>query len=120
MRGKDYPLDDSDREEWDRLWALRTLRLLPGECKLEMNGFGSLKMKAVALSDDPPEFTSRVFRESEVCPVCGTSTVGCVRVGGHLAVEFERPADWPFTGDPSYWCGVWVHPGCFELCQETG
>jgi hypothetical protein len=118
---KDYSLDGKDRQEWDRLWGEKTLRLLPGKCMLPLRDheFGSLKVKAVALSDDPVEFAASVWRNSELCPVCGESTAGCLRVAAHLTVEYSRPTDWPFKTEPSYWLGVWVHELCFERCQET-
>ena len=119
--GKDYSLGGADREEWDRLWGGKTLRLLPGECGLHLSSpFEFLKVKAAALSDDPPEFATRVWRESELCPVCGESTAGCRRVAAHLTVEYERPVVWPFMCEPSFWWGVWAHESCFDRCQETG
>jgi SAM-dependent methyltransferase len=118
---KDHSLDGADREESDRLWSKRTLRLLPGACQLDLSRWsGSLKVKAVAISDDPPEFSHPVHRDSELCPVCGKSTAGGLRLGGSLAVEYERPTDWPFQCEPIICLGVWVHPSCFEGCQDTG
>jgi hypothetical protein len=123
--GKGYSLGGADREEWDRLWGAKTLRLLPGECRLDLrdlSGFESLKVKAVALSDDPPEFAPRIWRKSELCPVCGESTAGCRRVASTLTVEYELPAALPFKCEPSFslGLGVWAHESCFERCQDTG
>jgi hypothetical protein len=119
--GKDYSLGGADRAEWDRLWGARTLRVLPGECRLDLGApLGPLKVKWVALSDDPPEFATHISRESEVCPVCGESTAGCRRLAATLTVEYERPVDWPFKCEPSFGRGVWAHESCFGRCQDTG
>jgi hypothetical protein len=110
---KDYSLGGADRAEWDRLWSARRQRLLPGECKLDMGRYRpSLKLTAFTIADDPPEFTDRVRRTSETCPVCGEWTSGHDRIGASLDVTFE-------TG-LSFGMGVWVHPACFETCTDTG
>jgi hypothetical protein len=70
------------------------------------------KLKSVTIADDPPEFSARVWRDSEICPVCGESTAGCVRIGATLGLTFEN-------GLRLGW-GVWVHPSCFERCADTG
>jgi hypothetical protein len=120
---RDYSLDREERDEWDRLWGASTLRLIPCKCRLDLRtGFESLnlKVKAILLSPDPPEFAARIHRKSDCCPVCGESTAGCVRVAAQLTVEYDRPVDWPFKSDPTYWFAVWTHQECFEQCQETG
>jgi hypothetical protein len=123
MTGKDYSQGGDDREEWDRLWGAKTLRLLPGECKLDLGTlwfpFSSMKIVKVAISDDPLEFAAGVYRETEMCPVCGITTVSYPRVPGHLSLEFERPSNWPYECNPSYCMGVWAHQSCFERCQDT-
>jgi hypothetical protein len=112
---KDYSLDGKDREEWDRLWSARTQRLLPGECKLNLSdAAGGLRRKlvSVTITDEPPEFAARLWRGSEVCPVCGESTAGCNRVAANLDVIFE--------GGVTFGVGVWAHQVCFEKCPDTG
>jgi hypothetical protein len=78
-----------------------------------------LKVKTFALSDDPPEFADRVWRESEVCPVCGETTADCPRVAATLTLEYEKPVDWSFKCEPSFGMGVWGHESCFERCEDT-
>lgn len=113
----DSPTDADDRAEWDRLWGARTLRRLPGECRLALPAPSS---NATTLAPDPVEFADRVPRESEVCPVCGQSTAGSVRVAASLTVEWTLPADYPADRKLSYLLGVWVHQFCFDCCPDTG
>src|SRR6516162_108298 len=109
MEEKDYSLDGKDRAEWDRLWSARTQRLLTGKCKLDVSRhFPSEKVKSVTIADDPTEFAARVHRVSEICPVCGETTAGQVRLGASLEVTIDRGL--------SLGMGVWVHPACFERC----
>jgi hypothetical protein len=114
-----HSLDSDDREEWDRLWGARTLHLIPGGCKLLFRD-APLTVKAAAISDDPPQFAARIFRETEHCPVCGESTSGCLRVAATLTMEYEMPPDWPWKLPLRIRRGVWAHQSCFERCQDTG
>jgi hypothetical protein len=112
---KDYSLDGKDRDEWDRLWGARTQRLLPCECKLNLDSYlPSLRLTAITIADDPAEFAfaGRVYRGSEVCPICGRLTTGSVRVAASLDLTFE--------GGLSLGLGVWAHQGCFDACFDTG
>jgi len=120
MDGKDDSLDGEDREEWDRAWSARTLRSLPGECKLDLQfaRWLPLKVAPITIAADPPEFAARGWRESDVCPVCGESTLGSVRIAACLYVAFEN-----LEGDSrgfKFGVGVWAHQSCFESCPDTG
>jgi hypothetical protein len=109
---KDYSLDGKDRPEWDRLWSARTRRLLPGPCHLDLgNARSSQPLAAVSIADDPSEFAGRIYRCSEVCPVCGDLTAGRLRVAATLDVTFESGV--------SFGVGVWAHRACFEACHDT-
>jgi hypothetical protein len=114
---KDYSPDGKDRDEWNRLWRARAQRLLPDGCKLNLNlghNLSSLKLTAVSIAYDPPEFAGLVFRASEACPICGKSTAKCARVAATLNLTFA------FEDRLSLGMGVWAHRPCFESCSYTG
>jgi len=77
-----------------------------------------LKVQSATIADNPPEFAARVWRASEICPVCGETTTGCVRVAASLDVTFEKLVS--LARGFSYLIGVWVHQLCFERCADTG
>src|SRR5437764_122499 len=83
--------DEVDREMWDTAWRARKDCGLPDGCKLELSSskpsFGAPMMVTVAA--DPPEFADRVWRQSDVCPICGESTLNRVRIGAMLDVQYE-------------------------------
>ena len=111
--GKDYSSDGADREEWDRLWRARTQRLLPVERRSNLgHDFHALQLTALTITDDPPEFADRVWRASEICPVCGETTVGGVRVASTVHLTFENGL--------AIGMGSWAHRACFESCPDTG
>ncbi len=110
--GKDYPVDGADRSEWDRLWSAQTQRRLPGPCRIDLGQFlPGQSATGVTIAADPVEFASRVHRTSDVCPVCGSPTIDENRLGASLDVPFRNG---------SLGIGVWVHPACFEACEDTG
>jgi len=110
---KDYTLDGKDREEWDRLWSARTQRILPGPCMLDLpRECRSETLTRVTIFDCPSEVAHLVFRGSDTCPICGTSTACCARVAASLDVTFASGL--------SLGMGVWAHEGCFERCVDTG
>jgi hypothetical protein len=104
-------LDGDDRTKWNRAWAEMPCRRLtspPGfgvDCDL-LSGFG--EPISGAISEDPPQFRDRVWRESERCPICGGSTVGVDRLAATIHPR------WP--NGLRVGIGVWVHPACFERC----
>lgn len=102
-----------DREEWDRIWGTVTQHRLPPGIQLDLGddqAFG--RVGSVAISEDPPQFSDRVWRETAVCPVCGCSTVGMQRVAATVHLAFDSGFQ---LGK-----GVWVHRSCFESCPDTG
>jgi hypothetical protein len=112
---KDYSLDGKDRAEWDQAWASMPHRRLLTPPKIDVagsfgSGFGELV--SVTISEDPPEYNNKPWRPSEICPVCGATTVGTTRLPSSLHPTFANGF--------SYSLGVWVHRSCFESCPDAG
>lgn len=115
MDEKDYSLDGKDRAEWDQAWASMPHRRLLAPPKIDVAGSlgsGCGELVSTTISEDPPQFSSKAWRPSENCPVCGVSTVGMQRLPASL-----HPT---FAGGLSYGLGVWVHRSCFDGCPEAG
>ena len=113
LNAKDYTPDGKDRDEWNRLWRARTQRLLPYGCQLNLGRQGSSQgLTAVTIAENPPEFAELVFRDSDICPICGESTADCARVAASLDLTFEAGLN--------FGMGVWAHRECFEACSDTG
>src|SRR5262245_21884507 len=107
--------DPDDRAEWDRLWSSTTQRSLPSVPKVGVKlsiGSSPVTVVEVTISADPNEFSDRVWRQSDVCPVCGQSTAGETRLATSLDVILENGL--------MYGVGVWTHRSCFERCPDTG
>jgi hypothetical protein len=112
---KDYSLDGKDRAEWDRVWAWMPHRRLLTPPKVNVGGSlssGCGELVSVTISEDPPQFSSKAWRPSETCPVCGATTAGTERLPASLHPTFANGF--------SYGLGVWVHRSCFECCPDTG
>jgi hypothetical protein len=112
---KDSSLDGKDRAEWDQAWASMPHRRLLALPKVDFaasfgSGFG--QVVSVTISKDPPEFSNKVWRLSEDCPVCGATTAGMERLPANLHPTFANGI--------SYGLGVWVHRSCFEGCPDAG
>ena len=112
---KDYSLDGDDREEWDRSWRAMPHRRLTSPPKAGV-GSGLAKQfgepNAFTISQDPPQFADRPWRESDCCPICGDATTGSERLPATLNLRW---ADGLMVG-----CGVWAHGACFDNCPDTG
>jgi len=106
------------RKEWDLAWRSRTQRQLPAAPQTYFRDIDLFQGPALGppvaftISDDPPEFAGRIFRQSEICPVCGHSTAGQPRVAASMHLTFE------IGFSPTL--GVWAHTTCFEQCPDTG
>jgi hypothetical protein len=112
---KDYSLAGEDRAEWDLAWASMPHRRLLTPPKIDVAGsLGSscCEVVSVTISQDPPEFSNKVCRPSEICPVCGGTTVETERLPANLHPTFANGF--------SYGFGVWVHHPCFECCPGAG
>ena len=112
---KDYSLDGKDREEWDRIWRAMPHRRLTSPPKAGLGGdalgrFG--EPVSCTISQDPPLFRDRAWRESERCPICGERTSGKERLPASLHPRWASGL--------SVGLGVWVHRICFESCPDTG
>ncbi|MCI0742676.1 MAG: hypothetical protein L0Y72_26885 [Gemmataceae bacterium] len=86
---QERPSPDDYREEWDRRWGAKTQRVRPAGCNLDLSHFQFGNVSSVTISADPVEFADRVWRESELCPVCGKSTASQPRVAATLNVCAE-------------------------------
>jgi hypothetical protein len=111
---KDYALNGKDRAEWDRAWASMPHRHLPTPPRIDVagslnSGFGDVV--SVTISEDPPQFSAKPWRQSETCPVCGATTAGTQRLPATLHPTFANGF--------CYGCGVWVHQSCFECCPPA-
>ena len=102
--------DEIDREIWDAAWHARMDRRLPDACKLDLSRYG--KPTAVTIAANPPEFTDRGWRETDICPVCGNSTLNLPRIGAMLDAQFEDSV--------GLFIGVWAHSTCLEMCPVIG
>jgi hypothetical protein len=112
---KDYSLDGKDRAEWDRAWASMPHHRLLTPPKIDVAdsfGSGCGEVVSVTISEDPVQFSAKAWRESEICPVCGTTTVGAQRLPATLHPTFANGL--------SLGIGVWVHQSCFEGCPDAG
>lgn len=111
MKEKDYSLGGKDRAEWERAWASMPHRRpltpsmihVPAAC-----GAGCGELASATISEDPPQFSAKMWRQSDLCPVCGMTTVGSQRLPGTLHPTFSNGYD--------FLLGVWVHRACFESC----
>lgn len=115
MDEKDYSLDGKDRAEWDRAWASMPHRRLLTPLEMDVTasfGSGCGEVISVTISEDPPQFSAKPWRQSEMCPVCGAITVETQRLPATL-----HPT---FANDFRYSWGVWVHRSCFERCPTVG
>lgn len=105
---------DNERTEWDAAWRSRPLRQLVNPVQIHVvptvnDDWG--EVIGVEIAPDPPQFERLIWRETDVCPICGMGTS-----------TGERPAAtiYPyFTTGFSYGLGVWVHESCFATCEET-
>ena len=103
-----------DRVEWDRAWSSQSHRRLETLLNIDVtSGLPVGKVVSVNISEDPPEFSDRGFRQSDECPVCGRMTVGMPRRAASVHPKFESSLI-------NISIGVWVHDKCFESCPDTG
>ncbi|HZS07960.1 MAG TPA: hypothetical protein VFD58_24210 [Blastocatellia bacterium] len=107
--------DFEDRREWNRAWGNQSHRHLNTPLKIDLTNDLSRAGSVISatISEDPPEFSDRAFRQSDECPVCGRTTVGMSRRAASVHPEFEN-------GLRNISFGVWVHNDCFESCPDTG
>lgn len=106
-------LSDEDRAAWDK-WSAMPHRRLLAPPKVDVVGnlgaeIGEPVM--VTISQNPPQYSDRPWRKSEVCPVCGETTAGMSRLPACLHPKFECGF--------SYGLGVWVHQTCFDHCPDA-
>jgi hypothetical protein len=91
---------------YEAAWKARLDRRLPDGCKLDLSDYPAAG-SAITVAVDPPEHSERVWRGSEVCPVCGLTTAGDdSRVG--------------VTVDAGVMIGAWAHHECLGRCEVIG
>jgi hypothetical protein len=107
--------DGGDRAESDRLWRMMPHRRLASPPKA-VSRVGLLDRLgdpvSWSISQDPPQFSDGIWRESERCPICGERTSDQDRLPATLHPRWESG----FTVG----LGVWVHRACFERCPDKG
>ena len=113
MDEKDYSLELKNRAEWDQAWASMPHRRLLTPPKIDVVGSfsGCGRVVSVTISEDPPVFSNKACRVSEICPVCGATTVGTDRLPASLHSQFANGF--------SYGLGIWVHRSCFGCCPDS-
>ena len=102
--------DEDSREAWDAAWHARLDRKLPDGCKLDLSAYGN--PVAVTISANPPAFAERGWRESVVCPVCGSPTDPLNLVAATLDIQLEN--------HNGLLIGVWAHSACLGGCLPIG
>jgi hypothetical protein len=107
------PAMDDDRTEWDKAWRERPLRRLVNPVPVDVAptpdpAWG--KVLRVDVAADPPQFTDRCWRKSEVCPVCGEVATSENRIAASIYPYFEIGF--------SYGLYCWVHEACLLSCEE--
>ena len=107
-------MEDRERETWHAVWRARLDRSLPNGCKLALADYFAGQIKAT-IAADPPEYAHRVYRKSDICPVCGASTRNEPRIGASLDIEGN-----PDRYQAPLMVGVWVHANCLETCPVIG
>ena len=109
--GEDEERENEEREKWRALFSGIKLRLLTAPPKVDVYGleFGELRLVGVSL--DPEEVADQIWRESDVCPICGEKTTPADAIAASLQPEFNSGL--------SYLMGVWIHRACFEKCPES-
>lgn len=111
MQSKMPSYDSDDRMDWDRAWRAEPHRqiidpVLPKRIITEFARWGPLKFVTVCL--DPLQYSDRVYRQTEICPICGSSTIGSARIPASLNLEY--------VNGHGIFIGVWVHDSCFDRC----
>jgi hypothetical protein len=102
-----------DRDEWDRIWRERPLRRLKTPVQIDVAPTPDSTWQDVVRVDiaaDPLRFVDRVWRATEICPVCGTAT----SAGRRIAVTIYPY----FTNGFSYGLGAWAHEPCIAGCEQ--
>src|SRR5262245_45030980 len=101
---------EDDRRDWDRAWAAMPHRCLASSPKIDLSEYGEVASATISLN--PPQFSQKVVRVSESCPVCGVTTAGTARLCASLHPVFDN-------GLGGLGLGVWVHERCFEECLKS-
>lgn len=115
--------DALDRDDWNRRWSSMPHRRLPSVPKAALKIIAPLLARfracrapdSATISEVPPEFAARNDCFSDLCPVCGKTTLGKPRLSA--SVKF-RLADSTKQLLPHF--GVWIHPSCFARCPDAG
>src|SRR5262249_29131154 len=79
-----------DRTAWNQAWGSMPHRRLLTQPKVDVfgrkvdvpsrSGPGVDELVEITISENPPEYSDRVWRQSEICPVCGEATVETARL----------------------------------------
>ena len=106
-------MDDIDRDKFDDVWRSMSHRRLLTPPMVDVQGGTTTLGEAVTvtISEDPPQYAHIMTRRSEICAVCGATTVETIRLPVSL-----HPT---FANGYTFMLGAWVHTACFEACPIT-
>lgn len=112
--------ESEDRVEWDNAWASMQHRVLKtwNDAAVERivgKDWGETAIVAITVSDNPPQFSDRIFRNSQLCPACGTSVDTDDRLPVSLYPSIQVGER---TVAPTRF-GGWMHSECFFGCPES-
>src|SRR5947209_5567438 len=105
----------AERDEWTKAWRAMPLRRLPVEACADFYTqlWGSVgPLTVTGISETPARYSSHLWCETHICPVCRKSTAGDDRLTAALHVE------WP--AGAKILVGVWVHRACLASCPDVG
>jgi hypothetical protein len=83
--------------------------------KIDLEAFvgkGGGGFVSATISEDSREFSSKSWRASEQCVICGITTTETDRLPATLHPTIAHGA--------CFAIGVWVHHSCFQQCAEAG
>ena len=106
--------EDEDRTEWDRVWRERPLRQLVMPAQIDVAPAADPAWGCVVrveIAADPPQYADTIWRDSEVCPVCGGAASSDRRIAATIYPHFESGF--------SYGLPCRVHEACLAACKEV-
>lgn len=85
MDEKNYDSVAEDRTEWDQAWSAMSVKHLVTDVDLKQllqTDFGEILTSTISLC--PSQFAEQVYKSSEICPLCGKTTLGVERLSANL------------------------------------
>jgi hypothetical protein len=106
---------DDDREKWDHAWSSQRHYHINMPIKIDViealsdNNLSLGKTISATISEDPSEFSHRVLRPFDECPLCGQGTEGMDRIAASLHPKCKNGID-------NISIGGWAHKECINMC----